>query len=191
MRVGHDLHACGIVCAIENRHRQGRIETPYETIRVKEARREEAQTRSTTVYVIFEGLFRSAKTLMSSKLYDVVIFGATGYTGTVVVEQLAQYCATVSNLTWAVAGRSDTKLEKLLANVADSLDAGYITCAICVVQAAVTLLQELDKMPNEGGVYTPGAAFWKTSYLKRLQENGIVFETVSPAQDEQAAKKSD
>ncbi|BHF72525.1 hypothetical protein SprV_0401559200 [Sparganum proliferum] len=70
-------------------------------------------------------------------------------------------------------------------------NAGYITCAICVVQAAVTLLHELDKMPNEGGVYSPGAAFWKTSYLKRLQESGIVFETVSPAQDEQASKKSD
>lgn len=67
---------------------------------------------------------------------------------------------------------------------------GYITCAICIIQAAVTLLRDLDKMPNEGGVYSPGAAFWKTGYLKRLQESGLVFETVPSAQEDEAEKKS-
>ncbi len=54
-----------------------------------------------------------------SKQFDIVVFGATGYTGKLVCEELANYCAETSNLSWAIAGRSDTKMEKVLASVAE------------------------------------------------------------------------
>ncbi len=54
-----------------------------------------------------------------SKEFDIVIFGATGYTGKLAFEELAKYCAETSSLTWAIAGRNDTKMEKVLASVAD------------------------------------------------------------------------
>lgn len=49
---------------------------------------------------------------------DIVIFGATGYTGKFVVRELA--CAYLNeNFTWAVAGRSQDKLKKMLKSITD------------------------------------------------------------------------
>ena len=47
--------------------------------------------------------------------YDIVIFGATGFTGQFVVEELAQVLAAPNapKLTWAVAGRNEDKLKKV------------------------------------------------------------------------------
>ena len=52
---------------------------------------------------------------------------------------------------------------------------GYPACATCVNQAALTLLQESDRMPLAGGVHTPGTAFRRTTLVDRLNANGIKF----------------
>lgn len=57
-------------------------------------------------------------------------------------------------------------------------DPGYITTAICMVQAAYVLMAERDKLPHSGGVLTPGAAFAETSLLERLQCRGLQFAVV-------------
>ncbi|OLN83710.1 Saccharopine dehydrogenase-like oxidoreductase, partial [Colletotrichum chlorophyti] len=44
--------------------------------------------------------------------YDLVVFGATGYTGTFVAEHITTHLP--SNLKWAVAGRSESKLQNLI-----------------------------------------------------------------------------
>ena len=56
--------------------------------------------------------------------FDLVVFGATGFTG----ELVAEYLATVSaerlpraGLRWALAGRSETKLAAVRAKLADRL----------------------------------------------------------------------
>lgn len=54
-------------------------------------------------------------------------------------------------------------------------DPGYFATAILVTQSAMTILKEKDKLPGRGGVYTPAAAFLKTSLRSRLEENGISF----------------
>lgn len=41
--------------------------------------------------------------------YDIVVFGATGYTGKLTAEHIATNLPT--DLKWAIAGRSATKLE--------------------------------------------------------------------------------
>ncbi|XP_026759515.2 lipid droplet localized protein-like [Galleria mellonella] len=48
---------------------------------------------------------------------DLVIFGATGFTGKKVVEQVARGGKYYDNLSWGVAGRSQQKLENVLADV--------------------------------------------------------------------------
>ncbi|XP_054475092.1 saccharopine dehydrogenase-like oxidoreductase [Anoplopoma fimbria] len=52
---------------------------------------------------------------------------------------------------------------------------GYVATVSALVQAAVTLLNELHSLPRRGGVYTPGAAFHKTSLLERLHNHSIRF----------------
>lgn len=59
----------------------------------------------------------------SSRPYHLVVFGASGFTGQFVVEEVAR---TVSEgpkgtLKWAVAGRSKQKLEKVLEQAAGVL----------------------------------------------------------------------
>eukprot|EP01026_Neomeris_dumetosa_P063679 TRINITY_DN6047_c0_g2_i9.p1 TRINITY_DN6047_c0_g2~~TRINITY_DN6047_c0_g2_i9.p1 ORF type:complete len:279 (-),score=26.34 TRINITY_DN6047_c0_g2_i9:248-1084(-) len=54
---------------------------------------------------------------------------------------------------------------------------GYVTTPIVIVQAALTLLEEREKLP-EFGVFTPASLLSETSYLSRLQENGITFEVI-------------
>ncbi|KFA63406.1 hypothetical protein S40285_06597 [Stachybotrys chlorohalonatus IBT 40285] len=44
--------------------------------------------------------------------YDIVVFGATGYTGRLTAEHIAQHLPT--NLKWAVASRSESKLHDLI-----------------------------------------------------------------------------
>ncbi|KAM3603388.1 uncharacterized protein V6R79_021224 [Siganus canaliculatus] len=52
---------------------------------------------------------------------------------------------------------------------------GYVATVCVLVQAAVTLLSELHSLPRRGGVYTPGAAFYKTSLIDRLHSHSIKF----------------
>ncbi|KAK4230877.1 Saccharopine dehydrogenase-domain-containing protein [Podospora fimiseda] len=49
-----------------------------------------------------------------SRQYDIVVFGATGYTGKYTAEYIAERLPT--DLKWAIAGRSQTKLEEVLAH---------------------------------------------------------------------------
>ncbi|XP_069117747.1 saccharopine dehydrogenase-like oxidoreductase isoform X2 [Argopecten irradians] len=55
---------------------------------------------------------------------------------------------------------------------------GYITTPICMVQSALVVLKEADKLPKDGGVYPPGAAFLNTSLIERLNKHNITFTEV-------------
>ena len=46
--------------------------------------------------------------------YDLIVFGATGFTGKLVVEYLLEnYGISNSKFTWAIAGRNESRLEEL------------------------------------------------------------------------------
>ncbi|KAJ8932942.1 hypothetical protein NQ314_014321 [Rhamnusium bicolor] len=56
---------------------------------------------------------------------------------------------------------------------------GYgATCATLIL-SAIMIVTESDKMPGKGGVFTPGAAFAKTSLIKQLNENGVTFDIIA------------
>lgn len=67
----------------------------------------------------------------SSRPYHLVIFGASGFTGQFVVEEVARTASEgpKGNLKWAVAGRSKQKLEKVLEQAAGVLG-GYPNCPV-------------------------------------------------------------
>ncbi|XP_072537378.1 saccharopine dehydrogenase b [Salminus brasiliensis] len=52
---------------------------------------------------------------------------------------------------------------------------GYVATPITMVQAAITLLNEPQFLPNMGGVYTPGSAFARTTLIDRLNKHGVQF----------------
>jgi short subunit dehydrogenase-like uncharacterized protein len=51
---------------------------------------------------------------MSAVQFDIVVFGASGFTGQFVVEELAQTISTEGDLKWAIAGRDVRKLQAVL-----------------------------------------------------------------------------
>ena len=54
-----------------------------------------------------------------SREFDIVIWGATGFTGRLVAEYVFNKYGVNNDLKWAMAARSQTKLEKVRASVAD------------------------------------------------------------------------
>lgn len=53
--------------------------------------------------------------MSTSREYEIVVFGASGYTGKLTAEYIAAKLQT--NLRWAIAGRSQTKLESIAAEL--------------------------------------------------------------------------
>ncbi len=62
-------------------------------------------------------------TTSSKRPYHIIVFGATGFTGQFVVEEVARTCneGPGGTLQWAVAGRNRDRLEKTLIQAADAL----------------------------------------------------------------------
>ena len=50
---------------------------------------------------------------MSSSKFDIVVYGATGFTGQLVAEYLATHYKDDKSLKWAMAGRSLDKLKSV------------------------------------------------------------------------------
>lgn len=66
------------------------------------------------------------------RLYDIVVFGATGFTGRLTAEYLAR-SSEAGRFTWAIAGRSLAKLEatqKALLGIASLTTPGIIVCDV-------------------------------------------------------------
>ncbi|CAG2118244.1 unnamed protein product, partial [Medioppia subpectinata] len=58
-------------------------------------------------------------------------------------------------------------------------DPGYRATSTCLVQSGITLIKELDKLPEKGGVFTPGLLFegtvCKTQLNNRVTKMSITF----------------
>lgn len=68
-------------------------------------------------------------------------------------------------------GRPDAKICTQVVGA----EPGYVATVSALVQAGVTVLRELHSLPGRGGVYSPGAAFNKTSLIDRLHKHSISF----------------
>jgi len=58
-------------------------------------------------------------------------------------------------------------------------DPGYTATSTCLVQAGITLIKEFNKLPDKGGVFTPGALFDGTGIFERLKAHELFFEVVN------------
>lgn len=76
------------------------------------------------------------------RTYDIVVFGANGYTGTYIAEHITKSHPT--NLKWALAGRSHDKLTKLAAHLKE-LHPDRLQPAIEIVTASEEELEQLAK----------------------------------------------
>lgn len=82
--------------------------------------------------------------------------------------------STTSDESDPAADRTDDQDRRVLVTVSGK-NIGYGSTCTCVVQAALTVLQEADRLPGKGGVFPPGYAFRNTSLVKRLNFHEVVF----------------
>ena len=77
------------------------------------------------------------KTMSNEREFGIVVYGATGYTGRLVADYLNRQYGVNGDINWAMAGRSQSKLEAVRAElgiaadlpliVADAADAASVT----------------------------------------------------------------
>nr|CAD7420398.1 unnamed protein product [Timema poppensis] len=75
--------------------------------------------------------------------------------------------------------RHTEKPDKTLVVKVSGNNPAYGATCVALVLSAVTIVQQADKMPASGGVYTPGVAFAKTTLIEDLHKHGVKFELVS------------
>jgi short subunit dehydrogenase-like uncharacterized protein len=96
---------------------------------------------------------------MSSPKFDIVVYGATGFTGQLVAEYLAAQYKGDANLKWAMAGRSKDKLATVRdvigapadtpLIVADSSDVGSLKAMVAQTKSVVTTVGPYQLYGNE------------------------------------------
>lgn len=108
-----------------------------------------------------------------SYLFSCAMFSPDGPTR----EQCKQATFTYwfNGVGWCVGESTEEKPKKKMTVRCDGPDSGYIGTAGCVLSAALTVLQDKDKMPENGGCYTTASAFASTSIYDRLASFGLTF----------------
>ena len=84
--------------------------------------------------------------------FDVIIYGATGYTGRLVAEYFARTYPEAGGPRWAVAGRSEIKLQGLLQGLSAS-PAGFILADSEDPQSLQKMAERTSVVINTAGPY--------------------------------------
>ncbi len=121
---------------------------------------------------------------MATKKLDLVLFGATGFTGTQTLKHLVQYVP--AGFKWGIAGRSLEKLEALLPLCADGASQPVIRLADSTDAASVdklvastrVLIQLAGPYGKNGAVFVSAAAKHGTHYLDLTGEIGWVAQMI-------------
>ena len=121
---------------------------------------------------------------MATKKLDLVLFGATGFTGTQTLKHLVQHVP--AGFKWAIAGRSREKLDALLplctdaasqpvVRLADSTDAASVDKLVASTRVLIQLAGPYGK---NGEAFVAAAAAHGTHYLDLTGEIGWVAQMI-------------
>jgi short subunit dehydrogenase-like uncharacterized protein len=77
---------------------------------------------------------------VSDREFDVILWGATGFTGALVAEHMLSTYGVGGNLRWAIAGRSQSRLEEVRAGLGDAAAALPLVLADADDQALLDVL---------------------------------------------------
>ncbi|XP_060847112.1 saccharopine dehydrogenase-like oxidoreductase [Rhopalosiphum padi] len=88
--------------------------------------------------------------LKSKRKYDIIVFGASGFTGQFVVMEMGHF-SQIYNLTWAIAGRNTDKLQDVLDKMYKTID-GYEDNKIDIIYADVQDIKTIMRMSQTTSV---------------------------------------
>src|SRR5262245_28265175 len=94
----------------------------------------------------------------SSSKYDIVVYGATGFTGQLVAEYLAAHYRDDTQLKWAMAGRSLDKLKSVREAIGASADTPLIAADSGDVASLKALIAQTRLVISPVGAYPVSGA---------------------------------
>jgi short subunit dehydrogenase-like uncharacterized protein len=90
---------------------------------------------------------------MSSSKFDVIVYGATGFTGQLIAEYLAAQYGGEGNLKWAMAGRSKDKLASVRDAIGAPGDTSLIVADACDPASLRTMIGQTKSVISTVGPY--------------------------------------
>nr|XP_015206961.1 PREDICTED: saccharopine dehydrogenase-like oxidoreductase [Lepisosteus oculatus] len=123
------------------------------------------------------GFVTMATSSSSTRPYEIIVFGASGFTGQFVAEEVARTSAEgpKGTLKWAVAGRCRQKLEKVLDQVAETLSKPELKSEVDIIIADVGEPDSLAAMCKQGVIVLNCVGpyrFYGEPVVKACVENG-------------------
>jgi short subunit dehydrogenase-like uncharacterized protein len=133
---------------------------------------------------------------MATQTFDLVLFGATGFTGRQTLMHLAKHVP--KQFKWALAGRNKEKLEALLPLCADALsqpsiriaDSTDIKSVDKLVASTTAIIQLAGPYGKHGEAFVAACAKHGTHYLDLSGEIGWVAEMIAAHHDDAVASKA-
>ena len=120
-----------------------------------------------------------------SKQLDLIVFGATGFTGRLVAEYLSVHYGAGSDITWAMAGRNMAKLEQVRAHVKapDSIallaaDASDSAALAALVARAKVVITTVGPYQLHGEALATACAQAGTDYVDLCGEPGWMAQMI-------------
>lgn len=133
----------------------------------------------------------------NSKEYDFVVYGATGFTGKLVVEYLVEKYSNSPEITWALAGRSLEKLESVVdsKNVCEGtgllvVDSNDISSIENMVSKTKCILTTVGPYQLYGNNIVAQCAKSGTDYVDLCGEPGWMYEKINELSDTAKASGS-
>jgi len=126
---------------------------------------------------------------MADREYDIVVWGASGFTGRLVAEYLTRRSKDLPNLRWAMAGRNHTKLEQIRSDlnaddidilIADSHDTDSLTT---LVQRARVIISTVGPYALYGSELVKACAAHGTDYCDLAGEVQWIREMINVADE--------
>ncbi|CAB1455350.1 unnamed protein product [Pleuronectes platessa] len=118
---------------------------------------------------------------VSHRPHHIIVFGATGFTGRFVVEEVARCAAERTgggSLKWAVAGRSRQRLEEVLERAAERLSMPEVRTDTEIIVADVSDEESMAAMCKQGVVVLNCVGpyrFYGEPVVKACVENGAHY----------------
>ena len=130
---------------------------------------------------------------MSKKNFDVVVYGATGFTGKLVVEYMLNQYGDDETISWAMAGRSHEKLVAVRDALGVSKDVPLLTVDSDDEESIIQMVQQTQCVLTTVGpyqLYGPNivkqCVAHGTDYVDLCGEPGWMHEMISSAGQTQA-----
>ena len=132
---------------------------------------------------------------MKDKIFDVVIYGATGFTGKLVVEYMQNNYGNDNNIAWAMAGRNHNKLCEVRDELGVSKDVPLLVADSSDIQSISAMVKQTKCILTTVGPYqlygsdvVSECANNGTDYVDLCGEPGWMHEQIN--QHSEAAKNS-